>query len=114
MQRRGNRQGRQRTRKLVSVGPLTQQATLQDGLSQLLDEQWHTVGASDDLIQHLEWKDFAVGDAGNQRLSLGAVESAECHTRDMTIIGPGRREFWSRCSQQQKPQLVSVFDNSRE
>ena len=42
---------------------LAQQAAFDDGLGQLLEEQWHAVGAGEDLLE----------DLGRQRLAAGGA-----------------------------------------
>src|SRR6516165_8585979 len=55
-----------------------------------------------------------MGYAGNQRLSLGAVEAVERHIHHMTKVGPGSLELRARRSEQQQSDAVRLLDDSRK
>jgi hypothetical protein len=93
LQGRGNRQRRQRSRELVAVALVREQAGLEHGLGQLLDEQRYPVRAGQDLLQHLGRERLAAGHPPDHRPALPSAEPAERERGDVPVPGPGRDEL---------------------
>ena len=114
LQRRGDRQRRQRAVEAIALAVLDQQPGFQHGLGQFLDEQRHAVGLGDDLRHHFGRQLAAAGHALDQGLGLAAVEPAERHRGDVGQALPGRLEFRPEGDQQQHRQTPDPLDREIE
>ena len=81
---------------------LAQQAAFDNGLGQLLEEQWHAVGAGEDLPEDLGRQRLAAGGALDQRHAVAAAEAGERQHRDVGVGGPGRGELRPRGDEEQQ------------
>ncbi len=83
---------------------LAQEAAFDDGLGQLLDEQWHAVGAGEDLLEDLGRQRLAAGRPLDQGHAVAAAEAAKRQCGDMRLPGPGRGELRPRGDEEQQRQ----------
>ena len=97
-----DRQRRQRAVERVMPVLLAQQAAFDNGLGQLLEEQWHAVGAGEDLPEDLGRQRLAAGGALDQRHAVAAAEAGERQHRDVGVGGPGRGELRPRGDEEQQ------------
>jgi hypothetical protein len=96
LERRGDRQRRQRAGQLVPVADVPEQARLQHRLGQLLDEQRHPVRPGQDLVEHLRRQRLAPGQPLDHRPALPPAEPAERERGDVPVARPGRGEAGPR------------------
>ena len=92
LQRRGDRQERQRTDQRKTIVLLAQQTGFENRLGQFLDEQRHAVGAGYDLVRQPRRQWFP-RDAADHRRTLLATEPAQHDERDVWSAEPWRGEF---------------------
>ena len=87
VQRRRNRQRRQRMLEHIMAVPLLQQPAFEHRLGQLLDEQRYAIGAGEDLVRHLLGKRLAGRDPLDDRrpdcAGSGASAEASSHAHDL-------------------------------
>ena len=90
VERRGDRERRQRAGKLVAVARVREQARLEHRLGQLLDEQGHAVGLGDDLRGTSAGRALAPTTRSTMRRALAAAEPGERQRADVRLARPGR------------------------
>src|SRR6266850_7694254 len=100
MERRGDRYRCQRTVKHIVMLPFPQQPAFEHCFGQLLDEEWHAVGANKDLVGHLVGQGSSLGDPGYQRCSLASAQSRKRDRCQMSVTRPGRRKLRPRTNEQ--------------
>ncbi len=83
---------------------LAQQAAFDNGLGQLLEEQWHAVGAGEDLLEDLGRQRLAAGRPLDQGRAVAAAKAGERQHRDVGVGGPGRGELRPRGDEEQQSQ----------
>jgi hypothetical protein len=93
MQARRDRERQRFPVEYVAIRLLAQQAALQNALGQFLDEQWHAVGAVDDLGDDLIGQCLAAGDPLDQHCPVMTVEAIEHQHRHLRLARPGRLEL---------------------
>jgi hypothetical protein len=98
----------------VAIRFLTQQTALQDALGQFLDKQRHTVGALDDLGDHLIGQCLAAGELLDQRGPVMPVQAVERHHADLRLASPGWLEFRAEGNDQQHRQTAHALDSKVE
>ena len=81
VQRRWDRERRQRAGQLPAVARVREQAQFQHGLGQLLDEQGHAVGARHDLRRDLVRQRLTAGHPVHQRRALAPAEPGQTAVR---------------------------------
>jgi hypothetical protein len=77
VQRRRDRQWRQRAGERIAPVLILEQTGFDHGLGQLLDEEGHTVSLAYDLLQHLRRQRLAAGHFGDHGAALLAAQSVE-------------------------------------
>ena len=87
---------------------------LQDALGQFLDEQWHAVGAIDDLIDHVVGQRLAAGDLLDQSGPVMPVQPIERQHRDLRLAGPRWLEFGTKGHDKQHRQIADTLDREIE
>src|SRR3984893_18349288 len=114
MERRGDRYRWQRTVEHIVTLPFPQQPTLEHGLGQLLDEEWHAVRANKDLVGHLFGQCSSLGDPDYQHCPFASAQSREGDRCHMSVTWPGRRKLWPCANEQQQPHMVRSLHRERE
>src|SRR5438067_1177332 len=98
----------------AAVPFLAQQAALQDALGQFFDEERHTVGAIDNLSDHLIGQCLAAGDLLDQDGPIAPVQPIERHYADLRLAGPGRLELGTEGYDQHHRQAADAFHGEVE
>ena len=92
VQCRGDRQVRQRACRQYGSHAVVAIGAFEHRLRQLLDEQWHAVGALDDLIDDLVGETIA-GEALDQSYAVAFPKAVQRQGRHMRLPTPGVLEF---------------------
>ena len=110
--RGGNGERRQRAVENVTIARVTQQLRLQHRLGQLLDEQRHAVGVSQDLLEHLLGQRLAAGELGYQLRPLAPAKAVQPQNGDMRLVAPTWAVLGSVGDDQQHRQLLQTRHQS--
>jgi len=81
---------------------------------QLLDEQWHTIDAIDDLVSDLLGQWLAAADVGDHLGALPGRQAVEAEQRYLWTADPWRREVGPQGEDQQDPQNGNPIDEQVE
>ena len=114
VQRRRDRQRRQRPGQGVAVALLLEQPGLEHGLGQLLDEQRHPVRLGHDLLQHLGRQRLAARHPLGHGRDLALVQPVEREQADVGEADPGRPELGPEGDQHEHPRARDAVDDQVE
>ena len=104
LQRRGDRERRQRAVEAVALALFDQEPGLEHVLGQFLHEQRHAVSFRDDLRQHFGGEFSPAGDLADKRFRFRAIEAAQRNFGDVGQALSLRLEFRAGGDQHQHRQ----------
>src|SRR5262245_56269004 len=96
VQRRRDRERRERPGEGVLVALVLEYARLQRRLRQLLDEERHAIGSRDGPLEDFIRQRLAAGYRLDQGGAFAAGQASECDAGDVRTIAPGRLELWPK------------------
>jgi hypothetical protein len=111
LERCRDRRRSNRTRCHVPVAGFYEQAALDHGLGQFLDEQRHAIGPIDDLVGDLLGQDLAAGDVRDHLGAQPARQAIKTDQRHLRTSDPGWYEFWPEGDDRQERQARRPLEN---
>src|SRR5215475_792748 len=90
------------------------QLALQYVLGQLLDKQWHTVAALDNLVDHFTRQCFAAGDLRYKSGSVEPIQAMKRQHRHMRLAGRGLQKLGAESYYEQHWQIADPMNNQVE